>query len=334
MKAVVLHAHGGLEQVVLEAHWKDPHPQAGQVVVRVRASSINRHDLFTIHGMPGIKLALPVVLGSDLSGEIAEIGPGVDNWKIGDRVLANPIWPGKGLLGELADGGFAEYCVVLVSQLIRLPANVDFETAACLPVAYGTAHRMMFTNGNVEPGKVVLVLGAAGGVGSCCVMLAKQAGCEVVACARGEDKLRRLKELGADHVVDYSREDFTKWVHARYGKPARRTDAGGVDVIVNYTGGESWVPSLRALKRGGKLLTCGASAGYDPKEDLRYVFMHELRIIGSNAQKDEDLIALLEMCGNRRLTPAIDRVLPLDQAQEALRLVEERECIGKVVIRI
>src|SRR5439155_14940353 len=164
--------------------------------------------------------------GSDGAGTVAAIAAGVEGYAVGDRVLLHPIYPGKGLIGELVDGCFAEYCLVAPEQLIRIPDGVSFASAAALPVAYGTAHRMLFTNGQIQPGNTVLVLGAAGGVGTGCVMLAKLHGCEVVACAGSDEKLARLREIGADHVVNYTREDVTKWVHARYGKPARRSDAG------------------------------------------------------------------------------------------------------------
>jgi NADPH:quinone reductase-like Zn-dependent oxidoreductase len=309
-----------------------PQPRPGEVLVRVRAASLNRHDLFTIHGMPGIKLPLPVVLGSDGAGEVAGWGEGVSEAALGQRVLIHPIYPGRGMIGELTDGCFAEYCSVDARQLIAIPEGVSFDTAAALPVAYGTAHRMLFTNGVIQPNDIVLVLGAGGGVGTCCVMLAKMHGCEVIACAGSDAKLDRLRALGADHVVNYNREDITRWVHARYGKPARRTDKGGVTVIVNYTGGDSWVPSLKALRRGGKLLTCGATAGFSPREDLRYVFMHELRIIGSNSMLMEDLDQLLRLCATGRLQPAIDGCFELKELPEALRRLEERESFGKILL--
>ena len=334
MKAIVLHEHGGLEKVAFANDFPNPRPRPGHALVRIRAASLNRHDLFTLHGMPGIRLPLPVVMGSDGAGEIVGLGDGVSGFRVGDRVLLHPIYPDKGLMGELVDGCFAEYCVAIAEQLIPIPDTVTFDAAASLPVAYGTAHRMLFTNGHIEPTDTVLILGAAGGVGTCCLLLAKMHGCEVIACAGSEQKVARLRELGADHVVDYSRQDVTKWVHDKYGKPARRSNKGGVTVIVNYTGGETWVPSLKALRRGGKLLTCGASAGFDPKEDLRYMFMHELRIIGSNSMLREDLEQLLRLCEQGRLNPVIDRVFPLEEARVALARLESRESCGKILLRI
>jgi len=235
-------------------------------------------------------------------------------------------------MGEMLDGGMAEYCLVAADQLIAMPAGVSFEDAAALPVAYGTAHRMLITHDTVKAGDRVLVLGASGGVGTGCIILAKHLGAHVIACTSSSDKMRKLKELGADEVINVKEVDFSKWVIETYGKPQRRSYDGGVDVVINFTGGDTWQPSLRSLKRGGKLLVCGATAGYDPKEDLRYVWSFELKIIGSNSFYDDDLRALMRLIAEGKMGPVIDQVLPLDQAREGLRLIADREVIGKVVV--
>jgi 2-desacetyl-2-hydroxyethyl bacteriochlorophyllide A dehydrogenase len=332
MKGLVLRRHGSLDDLELVADYRVPSAVEGHVVIRVRASSFNYHDVFTVRGMPGIKVPLPVIIGIDMAGEIAETGPGVSGWKVGDRVLVNPVNRKKGLMGEMLDGGMAEYCLVSADQLVAMPSGVSFEEAAALPVAYGTAHRMLITHQTVQKGERVLVLGASGGVGTGCVMLAKLLGAEVIACASSEEKLRRLRELGADEVVDYTKVDWSKWAIEKYGKPQRRSYDGGVDVVINFTGGDTWLPSLRCLKRGGKLLVCGATAGYDPKEDLRYVWSFELKIIGSNSFYDEDLEGLMALINAGKMKPVIDNVLPLEQAREGLRLIQDRAVIGKVVV--
>jgi alcohol dehydrogenase len=332
MRALVLRKHGTLDDLEIVDDYPVPRPIEGHVVIRVRASSFNYHDVFTVRGMPGIKVPLPVVIGLDMAGEIAEVGPGVSGWKAGDRVLVNPVNKKKGLMGEMLDGGMAEYCLVAADQLVAMPSGVSFEDAASLPVAYGTAHRMLVTHDTVKKGERVLVLGASGGVGTGCVLLAKMLGAEVIACASSAEKLARLKALGADEVVDYTKTDWSKWAVEKYGKPQRRSYEGGVDVVINFTGGDTWVPSLRCLKRGGKLLVCGATAGYDPKEDLRYVWSFELKIIGSNSFYDDDLRALMELIAAGKVKPVIDKVLPLKEAREGLRLIQDREVIGKVVV--
>jgi alcohol dehydrogenase len=333
MKAVALYAHGGPEQLVLVNDFADPRPGPDDVVLRVRACSLNYHDVFTRRGMPGITLTLPVIPGLDVAGEIVELGPGVDGWRVGDRVLVDPVDRQKGgLMGETMHGGLAEYCRASAGQLIRMPDGVSFEAAAALPVAYGTAHRMMFTQGHVAAGEKVLILGASGGVGTCCVFLGRMAGARVIACASSDDKLRRLKDMGADDLINYAQEDFVSEVHRRFGKPHRRGHEGGVDVVINYTGGDTWVKSLRCLRRGGRLLTCGATASYDPRTDIRFIWTFELQVLGSNGWTRADLEALLAMVQDGRITPAIDRVLPLAEAREGVSLIEDREVIGKVVV--
>src|SRR6202042_690164 len=323
MRPLVLRKHGPLDELDVVDDYPTPKAADGQVVIRVRAASFNYHDVFTVRGMPGIKVPLPVIIGLDMAGEIAEVGAGVPGWKAGDRVLVNPVNKKKGLMGEMLDGGMAEYCAVAADQLVAMPAGVSFEEAAPLPVAYGTAHRMLITHQTVKPGDKVLVLGASGGVGTGCVLLAKMLGAEVIACASSTAKLERLKAMGADEVIDYTKTDWSKWAVEKYGKPQRRSYDGGVDVVINFTGGDTWVPSLRCLKRGGKLLVCGASAGPDPKEDLRYVWSFEINIQGSNSFYDDDLKGLMALIQVGKMKPVIDKVLPLDQAVEGLRLIED-----------
>jgi len=332
MKALLLKQHGEIDSLVVVNDHPVPTAKPGQVVIRVGASSFNYHDVFTVKGMPGIKVPMPVIIGLDMAGEIVELGEGVTDWKVGDRVLVNPLNPGVGLMGEMLDGGMAEYCAVTVGQLIMMPPDVSYVDAASLPVAYGTAHRMLVTHNTVKKGDKVLILGASGGVGTGCVMLAKQMGAEVIACAGSDDKMARLKELGADHVVNYRETDFSKWAIQQYGKPERRGYGGGVDVVVNFTGGDTWVPSLKCVKRGGTILVCGATAGHDPKEDLRYIWSFELKVIGSNSFYHEDLSALMDMIQAGTLKPVIDKVLPLEQAAEGLRMIRDREVMGKIVV--
>ena len=332
MKALVLRQHGSLQNLEYVTDHPMPVIREGHVIIRVGASAFNYHDVFTVKGMPGIKVPLPVVIGLDMAGEIVEVGTGVSGWSKGERVLVNPLNKTKGLMGEMLDGGMAEYCLVAAEQLIGMPAGVSFADAAALPVAYGTAHRMLVTHQTVKKGDRVLVLGASGGVGTGCVILARLLGAEVIACASSADKLKRLTEIGAEHVINYKDVDFSKWAVEKYGKPQRRSYEGGVDVVINFTGGDTWVPSLKCLKRGGTLLVCGATAGHDPQEDLRYVWSFELKIVGSNSFYIENLTALMDMIATGEMKPLIDRNLPLAEAREGLRLIADREVIGKVII--
>ncbi|HEV2335432.1 MAG TPA: zinc-binding dehydrogenase [Stellaceae bacterium] len=334
MKALVLREHGG-GGLRFETDFPDPVPGEDDVVVKVRATSLNYHDVFTRRGMPGIRIAMPAIMGLDVAGEIAALGPDVTGWQLGDRVLGDPINRVEGgLTGETVHGGLAEYCRLRAHQLVRIPDGVSFEQAAALPCAYGTARRMMHRNGHVTAGEKVLILGASGGVGVCCVQLAKAAGATVIAATGSDEKATRLKALGADHTINYAERDFVREVYGLCGKPARRGAGSdnGVDVVVNYTGGDTWTKSLRVLRVGGRLLTCGATAGYDPPEDIRYIWTFELKILGSNGWAREDIIALLEMVRAGRLEAVIDETFPLERAPEALARIEARRMFGKLVI--
>ncbi len=335
MKAAVIYEHGGPGSIRYETQFPDPVAAADEVVIKVGAATLNYHDVFTRNGMPGITVPMPIIMGLDFAGEIVEVGKDVTDWKVGDRVMVDPSDRKTfgGVIGEARHGGLAEYCAVPDHHLVRLPDGVSFEDAAALPVAYGTAWRMMVTIGKIQAGEKVLILGASGGVGTCCVQLAKLAGAEVVAAASSPEKLERLKALGADHVIDYKQEDFMKWVFANFGKPHRRLYEKGVDVVVNFTGGDTWVKSLRTLHRGGRVLTCGATAGYDPKEDLRFIWSYELQVLGSNGWARQDLTSLLDLMQQGKLTPVLDKTYGLADVNEAFRQLEDRLVFGKVVVK-
>jgi alcohol dehydrogenase len=191
---------------------------------------------------------------------------------------------------------------------------------------------MMVTIGKIKNDEKVLILGASGGVGTGALLLAKMAGSEVMVCASSEEKMERLKDLGADHAITYMDNQFHKGVYERFGKPGRRGFEGGVNMVVNFTGGETWVPSLRSLKRGGRLVTCGATAGFDPKTDIRFIWTFELQLLGSNSWEREDLTQLMDYIDGGKMNPVIDKILPLKDASEGIRLLEEREVFGKVII--
>lgn len=335
MRAVVLHEHGGLDKMSLVEDFPDPTPGEGDVVIRVKASSYNYHDIFTRRGMPGIKIPMPIIMGIDIAGEVVEVGAGVEGWKPGDRVLIDPINRVEGgLMGETKNGGLAEFCVTRAHQLIALPDHVSYEQAASLPVAYGTALRMMTTIGHVSEGEKVLILGASGGVGICCVQLAKAAGAYVIACAGTEEKGEMLKQYGADEIILYRDVDFMKECRARHGKPraGKAAKGSGVDMVVNFTGGETWVPSLKCLRKGGRLVTCGATAGFDPTEDIRFIWTFELQILGSNGWEREDIARLFALMEEGKLQAVVDKTFPLEGAIEAMGELEDRKVLGKLVV--
>ncbi len=325
MRAAAIAAHGGLEQVKLRTDWPEPKAGPGQAVVEVKACGLNYLDIFVLQGMPGLPVEMPRIPGGDIAGVVHAVGAGVAREWVGRRVLIDPhIKPG-GALGEHANGGLCERIAIDAENLIAMPDAVSFEAAASLPIAYGTAYRMLITRGALKAGELVLILGASGGVGTGCVQIAKNLGARVIACASSASKLQRLKELGADYLIDYTKEDFSR-------KAWEISDRKGVDVLVNYTGGDTWVPSLRALAKHGRLLTCGATAGFDPKTDIRYIWRREVNIIGANGWTRGDLEALLVEVERGSIKPIIDRVLPLAESAEAMRLLLDREVFGKVIV--
>jgi alcohol dehydrogenase len=334
LRAVLTTAHGDRSRLAYRTDHPDPVADAGHVVLRVVAAAVNYHDIFTRRGMPGIRIPLPVIAGSDIAGTVAAVGPGVTQWLPGDRTLVDPVFRDGsrvGMLGETADGGRAQLVRVAAEQLIRVPDAVSLEHAAALPLAYGTAYRMVVDRGRVGAGERVLVLGASGGVGVASVQLCLHLGAEVIACAGSPAKVERLRALGAHHVIDYSATSFRERIHELYGRP-RVTGGGGVDVAINFTGGDTWLDTQKSLNRGGRLLCCGATAGYELTTDARYLWTLEHEIIGSNGWTPDDLERLLELVAGGRLTPVIDARLPLDQAAEAERRLEEREVFGKVLL--
>jgi alcohol dehydrogenase len=336
LKAALFHQHGPLENLVYE-DIADPEPAPDECLIRVKAVALNGFDPMILRGIPGLRTPMPMVPGADIAGEIVAAGPQVDGtrWRTGGRVLVVPnrVRDGKmvGMMGETMRGGASDLVAVPQDHLLPIPDAVGDVQAACLPVAYGTARRMMTTRGKIAAGEKVLILGASGGVGTCCVQLAKAAGAEVVACTSSDRKAAMLKALGADHVINTETQDYVQEVIKLYGKP-RVWGGGGVDVIVNYTGGDTWAQCFRALTLNGRLLTCGATAGYDPKTDIRYIWSFEFNIIGSNGWERSDLTDLLDMVAAGLIQPVVDSVRPLSQIRVAMRRLMDREVFGKAVL--
>ena len=331
MKAAVVREHGDIQNIRLENDFPEPEVDAGWAKIAVRATSLNFHDIFSRRGMPGIKLPLPLIIGSDIAGEVVELGEGCQGVSVGDRVLVDPINFERGMIGERWNGGRAEYCVADARQLVPIPDAVSFEVAASIPLAYATAHRMMVTRGQVSGSDTVLVMGASGGVGTACVLLAKRVGATVISCASSVDKLSRLADLGSDYGINYIEEDMREAAWEIAGKP-KITGEGGVDLLVNCTGGGTWIDSTRCMRKGGRLVTCGATAGFEDQIDIRYVWTYEHTLLGSNGWHRSDIEAMLEYAQDGTLIPVVDKVLPLEEVHEAERLMENREIFGKIVL--
>lgn len=323
MKAALIVEHGDRSNLQVGEYPK-PVPAAGEVIISVKACGLNHLDIFVRRGIPGRHLELPHISGGDVSGVIAEVAADVTNVKVGDRVLIDPLVHGQAL-GEDFTGGLAEYVKVPAINCIPLPEDVSFEEAAALPIAYGTAWRMLITRGQLKLNETILILGASGGVGTAAVQIAKLAGATVIAAAGSDEKLEKLKQLGADYVINYNKADFSKETWRISGKK-------GVDVVVDYTGKDTWSKSILATKKGGRVLTCGATTGFEAVTDLRYVWVRELALLGSNGWERSDLEQLISLVRSKKLVPVIDRVLPLEEIREAHRVIEEREIFGKVII--
>jgi alcohol dehydrogenase len=327
VRAIAIQAHGGLEQVKLRTDWPDPVPAAGEAVVDVKACGLNYLDVFVLRGMPGLPVEMPRIPGGDISGVVGAVGAGVPREWIGRRVLIDPHIKTGGALGENANGGLCEKIAVPAENLIHLPEAVTFEQAASLPIAYGTAYRMLITRGQVQPGELVLILGASGGVGTGCVQIAKNLKARVIACASSASKLRRLQELGADHVIDYTKEDFTQG-RQRF------------DVILDNVLNHPPKATARVLAPDGVLIpnslgyTGGLFAGL-PRM-ARAVLMGRLGSttvkLVSPAVNRENLDALLRLLESGEVRVVIDKTYPLDQAAGAVTHMLEHHPSGKIAI--
>lgn len=328
MKATVIREHGGPERLLVEAIER-PVPGPGELLVRVAACAINHLDIFVRRGMPGLPIPLPHTTGGDIAGWVEQLGDGVDGVEVGAGVLVDPAVP-EGALGENRPGGLAQFVVVPAANAIPLAGGDigdvgGLVAVAALPIAYGTAQRMLFERAGLVAGETVVVLGASGGVGVACVQLAKRARATVIAITSSEDKGERLRALGADTVVVAADGEFGKAVWAATGKQ-------GADVVVDYSGQATWPQSLRCTKPHGRLVTCGATSGYDAVTDLRYVWVREIDIRGSDGWTRDGLLELTRLVESGELDPVIHALFPLSRAPEALAELEDRRAFGKVVV--
>ncbi len=325
MRVVAIQQHGGVEQMKQE-RWPVPQAGPGQALVEVEACGLNYMDVFVLRGMPDLPTKMPRIPGGDVAGTVCETGAGVSKSWVGKRVVLFPRFPEGGVLGEHGNGGLCEFIAVDQRQLIEIPDGVSFRDAAALPIAYGTSHRMLYTRGRLKKGEKVLILGASGGVGVSCLQFAKMSGCEVYAVTSSQEKAAKLKALGADHAV-VTTGDFSKEVWAASGKK-------GVDVAINFTGGDTWIPTQRAMAVNGRILTCGSTAGHLCEIDVRFVWFREIEIIGSRAYLPEDIKACLDFVAQKRLAPVVEVELPLEKAAQGVRLLEERRVFGKIIVHV
>lgn len=340
MKAIVFNEHGGPD--VLEfTGVADPSINANEVLVEVRACALNHLDVWVRGGLPGIKIPLPHILGSDVAGVVREAGDLATWVQPGDEVMLQPgvscghcaeclrgqdnLCADYDILGSGRDGGYAELIAVPAVNVIPKPRSLSWEEAAALPLVTLTAWHMLVTRANVQPGEDVLVHAAGSGVGSLGIQVAKLRGARVIATAGSDEKLAKARDLGADATINYTREDWPKEVK-------RLTDRKGVDVVFEHTGAETWPGSIASLKRNGRLVTCGATSGYDARTDLRQVFYRHLTILGSMMGSKAELLDAMKFIESGQIRAVVDRVLPLAEARKAHELMEDRAQFGKLVL--
>ena len=342
MKAVVFHQHGGPE-VLKYSDAPEPSIRANDVLVRVRACALNHLDLWVRGGLPNVPIPLPHIPGSDVAGEIAQIGADVTTVRVGQKVVLAPgVTCGKcaaclaGLdnrcrqftnLGYMIDGGCAEFVRAPEVNCLSYPENLSFEEAAAVPLVFQTAWHMLVARAELQPGEDVLVLGAGSGVGTAAIQVAKFFGARVIATAGTPEKLEKARQLGADHTIHHKSQKIREEVR-------RITNKRGVDVVVEHVGTATWDDSLASLAPSGRLVTCGATTGYDAKLDLRFLFSRQLSLLGSYMGTKGELQTVMKLVAAGRLKPIVDRVFPLAEAAAAHSYLESSQHFGKVVLAV
>jgi len=342
MKAVRIHKHGGPEELKIE-NVDPPRPGPGQVAVQVKACALNRLDVWGRQGLPGVHIPMPHILGSDVSGVVADVGAAVEEILLGQEVVLQPglscgrckrCLEGRDsecrdyrVLGYQVDGGYAELVTVPAVNVLPKPHGLSFEEAASVPLVFLTAWHMLVTRARVQPGEDVLVQSAGSGVGIAAIQIAKLFSARVIATASTAAKLEQARALGADYAVNYRDEDFAQEVRQLTGKK-------GVEVVIEHVGGVTFEKSLQCLAKGGRLVTCGATSGPQVQVDLRFVFAKHLSVLGSYMGGKHELVELLPLFDARKLRPVVDRVFPLEEAADAHRRLENREQFGKIVLSI
>ncbi len=342
MKGVLIREHGGLDRLEI-TDLPDPSPRPGFARIRVRALALNHLDIWVRRGVPGHKFPLPITPGSEVAGTIDEIEANDLGWKAGDEVIVapgvscghcvaclsgnDPLCPRFGILGETTGGGASERMLAPIRNLIRKPANLSFPQAAAIPLDMLTAWHMLVARGQLRQTETVLVHAGGSGVGSAAIQIAKLWGATVYATAGSPEKAARARELGADEVIEYRTKDFLAEVRLLTGKR-------GVDIVVEHIGAETFDRSLRALARGGRLVTCGATTGSEVTINLNLVFFKLLSILGSTMGSLAELHEIMKHVAAGRLRPVVDRVLPLERIAEGHRVLEAREAFGKIVLEV
>ncbi len=354
MKAVVFYEPGGVEKLTYEEQFPQPEMKEDEVLVRVKATSINHVDVWIRKGIPAYHAPMPHIGGCEGAGIIEKVGARVTQWKIGDEVIISPGQPcfeceycrmGEEstcvqfkLFGGHTQGAFAEYAAVPAKHVIPKPKTISFEDAAAFPLAYLTAWHMLIGRAKLRPAETVLILGASSGIGTAAIQIAKLFGARVIALSSSEEKLAQCKKLGADEAIDYgvgkSVENTSFPTHDFYEKVKELTGGRGVDVVFEHVGPATFDKSLKSLCKNGRLVFCGSTTGPEVKVDLRYIFSRQLNIMGSMLGTRNELLHVTELVALGKLKPAIHSVHPLKDVSKAETIMESRQVFGKLVIKL
>ena len=342
MKAVVFHEHGGPEKLQYEDR-PEPQIKPDEVLVRVKASSLNHLDIWVRQGIPGYQIPLPHISGCDVSGQVERIGSQVKGVKVGQKVFVSPglscgtcdeckagrdnLCPSFGVFGAKTDGGYAEFVAVPGRNVIVIPASLTFEQAAAFPLVTVTAWHMAVTLAGLRAGETALIMGAGSGVGSMAIQIAKYIGAKVITTVGSEDKVKRALVIGADEVINHTTGDVAKRV-------LELTGGRGVDVVIEHIGPQVWEPCLKSLAKSGRLVTCGATTGPKAEIDLRYLYSRSLTLKGSYMGTKAELLEAAKLVGAGKLKPVIDHVYPLKDARAAQEQMLSRNLFGKLVLTV
>ncbi|RME84055.1 MAG: alcohol dehydrogenase [Caldilineae bacterium] len=342
MKAIGFYEHGDIDKLQF-LELPRPEPARGEVLINVKAVALNHLDLWVLGGLPALKLEMPHIGGSDIAGLIAGLGDGVVGLQVGQRVVVNPTlscgncaWCRRGedslcdefgVIGEHCRGGAAEYVVVPARNVMPMPDDFSFIEAAAVPLVFLTAWRALITRGQLRPGESVLILGASGGVASAAIQIARLAGATVYAVTSSPDKMEKARALGADWVVDRTQENWSSAVY-------NATNRQGVDLVLENVGAATWFDSLRSARKGGRIVTYGATSGPRPQTDIRYIFWKQLTILGTTMSTRSEFDDVMNLVWQGKLKPVVDSVFPMEEAHAAYRRLQAGEQFGKVVIEI